>query len=292
MTRIFHTVLALFLGSGFAHAQTIFNDGKIHTLNQPNGPVEILDGTTVNFNSGAIITGGFVSNQLGYTTSIYSDNTSTINLNGGNVLAPMAPGSPAGNISGIAIYADGAFNGYSGLAQGGDGAPYQQGGWGLLAHGNAFVTGGTYQGGTGGLGNDGGTAAYMVNANAGVYTSINVSGGTFIGGDPISPSAGGGTGLSITTNGTATITGGTFIGGENGAEFGGRNDSLTFSGGGQSTINILGGDYMSPLYAYLTHNDSFNFFGSSFAGQEQKECRGKPTNFIIQHPVNVHVVRV
>jgi hypothetical protein len=180
MTRkIFHTVCALLLSTSFTHAQTIFNDGHTHTINQPIGPVETLQGTTVNFNQGASITGGFALNPqtIGYTTSIYSDTTSTTTLNGGTVFAPMAPSPPAGNISGIAIYADGTFNGYSGKAQGADGANYQGGGSALLAHGNVFVTGGSYQGGAGGLGANAGTAAYIENFNTGIFTSVNINGG-------------------------------------------------------------------------------------------------------------------
>jgi hypothetical protein len=291
MTKtIFHTVCALLLSTSFTHAQTIFNDGQTHNVNSSIGPVETLHGTTVNFNQGASITGGFALNPqtIGYTTSIYSDTTSTITLNGGSVYAPVALGSPAGNISGIAIYADGTFNGFHGSAQGGAGANYQDGGWGLDAHGNVNVTGGSYQGGAGGLGANGGTAAYMENLTTGIVTSVNINGGTFTGGS--SATAEGGAGLVVSTNGTAIITGGTFTGG-NGID--GTADSLVFAGGGQSQMNILGGEFRGAVEATLNGNDSLNFLGlSSFTVEKLPQYEQWQVTGILQNgtPLNIDLV--
>jgi hypothetical protein len=266
MKNLLYTICVLILTTNL-HAQTTILNGQTYTINQSSGSVEALNGTTVNISDGGNITGGFALpvRLLAYTTSIYSDATSTTNLTGGSVFGTVAPSVSEGNISGIAIYTDGMFSASGGLAQGGAGAAYQGGGWGLLAHGNVDISGGTFQGGTPGIGGEGGNAAIVANLNPGVGTTINVSGGTFQGAATTSAAAFGGTGLEILSGGTTTISGGTFSGGLNGSQYGGQNDySLTFSGGGQSVVDISGGKFMSPLEASLAGNDSFSFFGSAF----------------------------
>ena len=215
--------LILAIGSTSSNAQTIFNDGGTHTIDTPNGPIEVLDGSTLNLNSGAVITGGVVTDPLGYTASVFGDASSTINLNGGQVLAPMAPGSPAGNISGIAIFAEGSFNATAGLAEGGMGARYQDGGFGLLVYGPVAINGGTFQGGTGAAGGDG-----AIFVNDGGVNNISITGGTFIGGDATG-GGGGGIALIISTNGVASISGGEYSGGANSPIFGGVASSLDSS---------------------------------------------------------------
>jgi PEP-CTERM motif len=266
--RILHAAIGAFLAATpcLVKAQTIINDGGTHTINGPSGPIEVLDGSTVNLNSGAMVTGGFVPGPLGYTASVFADASSTINLNGGQVFAPVAPGSPAGNISGIGIFAEGSFTASGGQAEGGmAGNLYQDGGWGLLVWGPVQVSGGTFQGGAG---NGGGNGAYFVNLDAGVSNNLSITGGTFQGGDATSAVGGGGSALSLATNGVASVTGGTFIGGLNGASIGGQGFSLTFSGGGGSVLNVAGGLFSGPIESLLMIGDSMNFFGQGFQLQD------------------------
>jgi hypothetical protein len=267
--KILHAAIGAFLAATpcLVKAQTVFNDGGVHTINAPSGTIEVVDGSTVNLNSGAMVTGGFVPGPLGYTASVFADASSTINLNGGQVFAPVAPGSPAGNISGIGIFDEGSFTASGGLAEGGmAGNRYQDGGWGLVVNGPAQVSGGIFQGGAGYVGGNG---AYLVNAVAGTSINFSVSGGTFQGGDAASINGyAGGAGLTIVTNGVASVTGGTFIGGLNSSAIGGQADSLTFSGGGGSVLNVAGGLFAGPIESLLMIGDSMNFFGQGFQLQD------------------------
>ena len=53
-------ILATVSASGLAQT-TVYDDGKTHIVNGPSGPIEVVNGSTLNINSPASVTGYFVS---------------------------------------------------------------------------------------------------------------------------------------------------------------------------------------------------------------------------------------
>jgi len=263
MTRKTMTGLsALFLAmvTGSSQAQTIYNDGGAHTVSGTSGPIFVENGSTLNVNAPASISGGAIVPPLGYTASIYGDASSTINLTGGQVLAPVVTlYPPAGMVSGSGIITAGAFSATGGLVQGANGN--ESGGFGLLSNSSVQVSGGTFQGGNGAYGGVGA-------AIAGGNNQILISGGTFQGGSS-SPGDSGGTALQlqlVAGTSQAEITGGNFLAGS-GTGF--PRLSLyyqaEYQGLGSSKVDISGGVFSGGMViALYKPQDSLNFFGQGF----------------------------
>ena len=78
--RTVYVVLGVFLATSqcSVEAQTIFNDGGVHMINGPDGPIEVLNGSTVNLDSGAMVTGGTVTSPLGWAVENYAGKASGV----------------------------------------------------------------------------------------------------------------------------------------------------------------------------------------------------------------------
>jgi hypothetical protein len=186
-TMTFLASIILAAVSGTSQGQTIYDDGETHTVNGPSGPIEVLvSRTTLNIVSPASITGTFLDPTYEYT-SVYGGLGTTINLEGGQVVAQGT--SLAGIIS------DSAFTATGGSVSGG----YS----GLISNYFTQISGGTFTGGEYG--------AITQSTFTGLNTVISISGGTFQGGGA---NVGPGTGLEVSLGGEAigSITGGNFIG--------------------------------------------------------------------------------
>ena len=243
-----------------SRGQTVYNDGGTHTINGPSGPIEVLNGSTVNLDSQALVTGGFATSPLGYIASVFGDASSTINLNGGQVMARQTSGSPSGNLSGAGIITSGLFTATGGTVEGGVGSSGQIGGWGLNSTGSLQISGGAFIGGDGTYG---GTAV----AVGGVNNSVTISGGTFQGGNGTNI-GGGGAALTlglVAGMGEAQITGGDFLAGTGGYQGVSLLYQAQYQTPGSSEVDISGGIFSGPIqFALYKTQDSMNFFGQGF----------------------------
>lgn len=263
--RILRLLLGVLLGTSpcLVRAQTIYNDGGIHTVNGPSGPIEVLDGSTLNIDSPASVNGWFPAPITGNPISIYGDSSSTINLTGGQVIATSFGSDYV--LSGSGILATGSFTASGGLVQGGDGG--RDAGYGLIAVGNVQISGGKFVGGNAGVSGEGpdngGDGAQIGGSNA----HVQISGGIFQGGDG-NPAAFPGAALNIQSHiGMASITGGIFLGGSGGSMSG---DSLFYETQNNPSISeeldVSGGSFSRQMATILfTSQDSFNFFGQGFS---------------------------
>lgn len=94
-----------------AKAQTVFNDGRTHSVNGASGAIFVENGSTLNIESPAAVSG---SSAVLSGTAVYGDGSSAINLTGGHVYGAVSP-SVYGQ---AAISADGSFSASGGSAIG------------------------------------------------------------------------------------------------------------------------------------------------------------------------------
>jgi hypothetical protein len=223
----------LFVASspGLAQAQTVYSNGGQNTLSGTSGPVVVQNnGTTLVVNSPASVTG---SDAIQGGTAIVGQAGTTINLLGGTVTSATGYsfGPAAGGIASTGLFA--AFGGY---AQGADASATAQAGIGAIVYGTGDVFGGTFQGGNASLSNANfagqpGFASFSVNHPS---TSINISDGTFLGGNgsvPPGTSQVADAGAGAYLNSNFSVTGGTFRGG-----------NLSGSLAGSGLFGFLGSD--------------------------------------------------
>jgi hypothetical protein len=264
-TMTFLASIILATVSGTSHAQTIDNGGGTYTVNGPSGPIEVLNGSTLNINSGASVTG----ETPYFISSIYGDASSTINLNGGQVSGQ--------NPYGTGLFTYGTFTSTGGTVQGPTG---------LVALGSVQISGGTFVGLT--------NTILAFGANIGIPTGGNasISGGTF---EAVGSTTGDGLQIGLSTGSQGSITGGTFIGTSPAR---GEGDSLVYYGEHDSTMNVYGGNFSHYMNFVLDDESSFlNFFGQGFQ-LTSEEVAGYPdeTYFLLTgtladgDPINVQIL--
>jgi hypothetical protein len=236
-----------------AVGQTIISGGNTGSVNGPSGPIFVENGSTLNVTVLASISGSVLA-PSGLPLSLYGDSTSTINMNGGEVLASGS----SGNYAGIGIEALGYFTASGGSVIGADGTAALEGGIGLLAAGPVQISGGSFQGGAGPYA---GVGAILTGSFA-TAASDSISGGYFIGGSSSAAGAiGGGEGLEIMRGGANSISGGTFVAGTN---LSSQSYSVVYqAAGANNSLTISGGIFSGPIEFY-TDNDptgSMSFLG-------------------------------
>lgn len=234
-------LLSIAVSAPDLNAQTIYNDGGTHTVDGPSGPIEVLNGSTLNVDSPASVTA-----TTSYYNGIYGDSTSAINLNGGQVL-----GATYGQVSGYdevgaGIISYGSFTASGGVAQGG---------YGLLAYGPVNITGGSFIGG-GGLVYDGLSGATIIGQ---LGDQVLISGGSFQG---VQANSFYGIGVTLIFQGAgqASITGGDFVGRADDPS-GPSSWSLSYYGASGSSTIVSGGVFSSPIVAYLQPAATLSFVG-------------------------------
>jgi hypothetical protein len=215
--------LVLATVSSSSRAQTVYDDGRTHTVNGPSGPIEVLDSTTLNIVSPASVTGTELPGGIVY--GIQTDLSSTLNLSGGQV---------NGTNAGPAILSLGSFTATGGSASGNVAA---------IVEGYGQISGGTFQGQT----------ALSTNE----VQSLSISGGVFNGTTALELY------LFSAFHSTVTITGGVFTGLQSPPDllYGSLSDYTFYNA--SSTVNISGGVFNGPMSFYLYNDSTVNFFGSN-----------------------------
>jgi hypothetical protein len=235
--------LAAILSSVQAQGGTIYSDGGTHAVNGPISSVIVSNGTTLNIQPGAAITGASNPSGIG-NDAVDASGSSTINLSGGMVVG--GPGNLSSPMGAFGIRMNGGvFTATGGTVQGGAGPPQLtlEGGEAVLLQSTtAQIVGGTFLGGGSGAvvalqAGDGtitisggkfqGDTSGMSPASTGasIGEPFSISGGTFVG-------EGSGSALFAGLYGTAvsTISGGTFTG------------KITISPGGTGTNTAVGAE--------------------------------------------------
>jgi hypothetical protein len=211
----------------------------------------------LNVNTPASISGNPPPSNLQYgNVSLYGDSTSTITLTGGSITSPVS----TMQFVGIGIVSQGSFSASGGLVAGanyvGNPFPGNSGGYGLLVSGEGAsvqISGGTFMGGNG---YNGGIGAVLASSGG-----VSVSGGNFEGGNSTYNLGVVGTGLEVLA-GDNSITGGSFVGGKGGAL--GDYSLIYAAGGNSSSLSISGGTFSGPIEFFVGDGQSFFFLGSRF----------------------------
>ena len=230
--------LVLALGFLFAswslHAQD-FNDGGVHTVSGPAGPITVSGGTTVTIVSGASVIEGVTVGP-----------SSNLNMQGGNVLGADGFGPAA--VGRCWHHVAGDLLGHGRRGPGGSSVDNSgHGGYALVSAGQTQITGGTYLGGAGS--SDSGIGGTALSTSLG---NLQITGGTFTGG--IAARDGNGAYVDGGQGDRGSISGGIFTG----------TNSLVFWGTGNAELDISGGTYQGIINALLLGTSSIHFLGSNF----------------------------
>jgi hypothetical protein len=244
-----------------SRAGVIYSDGGTHTVSGSSPVITVSNGTTLNVVPGASIVGisaGANTVPPNGETGILALTGSTLNVSGGLIIGGSAPGLPGSPGPGI------AFNGSSlaisgGTIQGGNDASL--GGTALSIGSQAQtinISGGTFGGGDSTFFAGEGGNALSFDSSEGL---LSISGGTFNGGVGGSSANGGPAHNFNFDHSTVMITGGSFTGGT-GGNIKGDSLDLTESVGG--IVNVTGGVFSGRMLFKLTGAGAINFFGSDF----------------------------
>jgi hypothetical protein len=253
---------------GLVHAQTVYDDGQLHTVSGSSGPILLEnDGTSLIVASPASIV---ASSGIQSGTAIVGHVGTTINLLGGQVIGGMEARNSA-SLSNAGITSNGLFAAFGGYVQGGNATSTNMAGTGLGVFGTADIADGTFQGGNGYVPKMQFGAPGLTSFSGSNYSStVNISGGMFVGG------SGGATNIAIVDpgagldlNGNFSISGGTIKGGPGGgfALFAsvGQYATQVASITGGTFVGLTGGAVGSSAVVSLLNGSTMNISGGSFA---------------------------
>jgi hypothetical protein len=229
---------------GLARGQTVYSDGKSHTVSGSSGPIQIENnGTTLNVDTGATVSASY---NVQDATAIVGGTGTTINMLGGTV-AGLQNHVMVGN--GITTY--GFLSASGGLVSGGFSSGVG-GATGAEIYGSALITGGAFQGGPG-VGAVGGSGIYLTG-------TAEFLGGTVQGGIAVGTGSAPGAAMVTSASSSLSVYAGTFEGGVSAS-----GSSQIFGGTFQGTIPN-GSQPINNGVAFTEWFGSLSIAGGTFQG--------------------------